>query len=190
MAKKQNISDSTRIKFNKPQFKIGDAVYFTWLGQKKYGYVIRFKETSWGIQYTVETNNRMRYPCGIQIAESRTEYHTGCILYTETKQLGTDEITRRITQAPDSRRIATVSANSGGSQTESRIHDTNHRTTHDKPKSKKSAAGKRSNSRSNADQSSSDGVLATTKRSRKGSSALDAAIEKQRNFLNGFVNPD
>ena len=55
MAKKQLVPSIIQNKFNKPQFTIDTPVYFIWLGQKKYGYIKRFKETNWGIQYTVQT---------------------------------------------------------------------------------------------------------------------------------------
>jgi hypothetical protein len=44
MAKKQIISDALQKKFNKPQFQIGDAVFFSWLGQKQYGHVKQLKQ--------------------------------------------------------------------------------------------------------------------------------------------------
>lgn len=95
MAKKQQAPESIERQFNKALFKIGEPVYFSWLGAKKYGYVRRHKQTNWGIQYTVEANNT-RYPCGIQIKEHRTHYATGCIFFEETNAIGTEELARRI----------------------------------------------------------------------------------------------
>ena len=43
MAKKQNVPETILKQFNKPQFKVGDPVFFSWLGSKKYGYVTAFK---------------------------------------------------------------------------------------------------------------------------------------------------
>jgi len=37
MAKKQTAPDAIIKQFSKSQFKTGDAVFFTWLGAKKYG---------------------------------------------------------------------------------------------------------------------------------------------------------
>jgi len=44
MAKKQRVSEAIQNKFNKPQFKPGDAVHFHWLGQKLYGHVKKTKQ--------------------------------------------------------------------------------------------------------------------------------------------------
>ena len=95
MAKKQLAPEAIIKQFGKTQFKTGDAVYFTWLGAKKYGYVKHVKETSWGIQYMVESNNT-RYPCGISIKGYKTAYTTGCINVDETRSIGQDEIKTRI----------------------------------------------------------------------------------------------
>ena len=192
MAKKQQVPKNIESKFNKPQYRIGDAVFFLWLGQKKYGHVIRTKQTGWGIQYTVETNNKMRYPCGIQIGQYKTTYYTGCIDSDITKSFDRTELEHRIATASDTRAVKPVSTNTGratdvrGIDSESNKQsdaDTGRKTS--KPRSK-------SNGRKNDDKSSSAGVRGKTTKSRKGSAnpELDSAIEKQRNFLNGFVKKD
>ena len=94
MAKKQQAPDAIIKQFEKPQFKIDDAVFFTWLGAKKYGYVKTYKTSSWGIQYLVESNDT-RYPCGISIKGHKTAYTTGCINIDETRSIGQDEIKKR-----------------------------------------------------------------------------------------------
>jgi hypothetical protein len=190
MAKKQQVPANIQNKFNKAQFSIGDAVYFIWLGQKKYGYVKRIKEVNWGIQYTVETNNDMRYPCGIAIGEYRTEYHTGCIMYTETRAIGTDELIRRIVNSPDTRHIKPVLANTRRTEDESQVHDRDGGPGNDKSIGKATKTRKPRNSSKNADKPSSNGVSKTAKRRGTDSSTLESAIEKQRNFLNGFVKRD
>jgi hypothetical protein len=95
MAKKQQAPDAIIKQFEKPQFNVDDAVFFTWLGAKKYGYVKTYKTSSWGIQYLVESNDT-RYPCGISIKGHKTAYTTGCINIDETRSIGQDELTRRI----------------------------------------------------------------------------------------------
>lgn len=190
MAKKQQIPTNIQNKFNKPQFSIGDPVYFLWLGQKKYGYVKRFKEVSWGLQYTVETNNDMRYPCGIAIGQYRTEYYTGCILHEETKKLSNAELINRIANSPDTRYIKPILANTRRTENESQIHDGSDGADHDNSGGKIKKTRKQSNSRKDVDKSSTPRMSKSTKSSKKGTSALDDAIEKQRNFLNGFVKRD
>jgi hypothetical protein len=56
MAKNKHLPDNIEKQFNKALFKIGEPVYFTWLGAKKYGHVTNHKQTNWGIQYTVTSN--------------------------------------------------------------------------------------------------------------------------------------
>ena len=180
----KNIQD----KFNKLHFKQGDAVFFSWLGQKKYGYVIKTKTTSWGIQYTVETAEGRRYPCGIQIAGNKTQYSTGCIFFEETRTLGADAIRERIT-AP--RPTTTVLINPSGPTNKS-TDDDKRNTGHDGTVDRKNAKTKGSRSSTKNDiKSSSNGVSKNTRSKRKNSeNELNQAIEKQRNFLNGFVKKD
>ena len=95
MATKNQAPDAFQKQFNKIQFKINAPVIFTWLGMKKYGYVIRTKETNWGIQYTVQDVDA-KYPCGIVIKTHKTTYNTGCILYDDSRSIGEIELTRRL----------------------------------------------------------------------------------------------
>ena len=48
MAKRQ-VDDKIQAKFEKPQFSIEDAVYFSFLGQKQYGYVTKITPVNWVI---------------------------------------------------------------------------------------------------------------------------------------------
>ena len=81
--------------FNRPQFKIGDYVYFTWLGtQKTEAYVKKITTQNWGVQYLVvadEFGKTYKYPCGIDIKGYKTSYHIGCILREESKKLLKDK---------------------------------------------------------------------------------------------------
>ena len=74
-------------KLTKEQFKPGDAVCFTWFNVKRYGYVKRFKEVNWGIQYTISLG-KMSYPCGIEVDGYKTKYTTGLVNYDETIRIG------------------------------------------------------------------------------------------------------
>lgn len=78
-------------KLTKEQFNLGDAVCFTWFGVKRYGYVKRFKEVNWGIQYTISLG-KMSYPCGIEVDGYKTKYTTGLVKYNETIQLGQEQL--------------------------------------------------------------------------------------------------
>ncbi len=185
MAKKK-VSDKIQAKFDKPQFQPGDAVFFSWLGQKQYGHVTKIKKSSWGIQYTVENGVKTRYPCGIQIAGHRTQYDVGCIFFEETKQYSKEELESRI---DTTRTVATVSINPRRSENQSSDDD-----------------------RSNAGDIGNVSIKNTKSRNRKGSGTKDAttssttrvskdntrkrtnskteltdAIQRQKDFLNGFV---
>jgi len=184
MAKKQHVPDAIIKQFEKPQFKIDDAVFFTWLGAKKYGYVKTTKETTWGIQYMVESHNT-RYPCGVSIKGHKTAYTTGCIDVDETRSIGQDEIKRRIQTGhtstytelfTDTRRTEVESGNE--SATSKCISSAD---------SKSTKTARVNNATKHVAKSSSNGNTTRTgkKRSR---SKLDTAIQRQRDFLNGFVS--
>ena len=183
MAKKQQAPDAIIKQFEKPQFKIDDAVFFTWLGAKKYGYVKTFKTSTWGVQYLVESDDT-RYPCGISIKGHKTAYTTGCIDSDETRSIGQDEIKRRI--------------QTGHSSTYTELF-TDTRRTEDESRSK-SASSKRvstSNSKSTKTPRANNKGKDVVKLSANGNNAgiakkrkdseLDDAIQRQRDFLNGFV---
>lgn len=186
MAKKSNVPENIQKQFEKPQFKIGDPVFFTWLGSKKYGYVTFFKTTNWGIQYTVEENN-VRYPCGIEIKTHKTAYTTGYIRYDETRSIGRDELITRIQTGHSSTyselfidtRRSTIQSGST-SATSKRISAKN---TKGVKSTKPNTKGK------DVVKSSSNGNIAGNGKKR-GNSELDSAIQKQRDFLNGFVKKD
>lgn len=183
MAKKQQVPDSIIKQFEKPQFKINDVVFFTWLGAKKYGYVTKFKESSWGIQYMVESMDT-RYPCGISIKGHKTAYTTGCIGFDETRSIGQDEIKRRI--------------QTGHSSTYTELFTDTRRTTHESRnklnnvKSISTSNNKQSKSKRCNDQTknvveSSSNASNSRNRKTRTNIELESAIQRQRNFLNGFI---
>ena len=183
MAKKNQAPDAFQKQFNKIQFKINSPVIFTWLGMKKYGYVIRTKETNWGIQYTVDSEGT-KYPCGIQIKTHKTTYTTGLINHDETRSLGQQELVTRI-QTGHSSTYSEIFRDSGRPVSESRDVSTdsgrlsrkdNNATKSTQPKSKSKTIV----------QPSSSGVRSNTT-TKSENSELDDAIQKQRDFLNGFI---
>jgi hypothetical protein len=189
MAKKQQVSEAIQNKFNKPQFKPGDAVHFLWLGQKLYGYVTKTKQTSWGIQYMVETYQKRSYPCGIEIQGVKTAYSVGCIFFEETRAIGNAECAKRIT-APTTFNGVYEKPRSTDIKSE---HDTaGRRRNANKDSGASKPVGKERSSKSNANDVGSAGSNRdnTTKRKNSKNPELDTAIEKQRNFLNGFIKPD
>jgi len=186
MAKKQTAPDAIIKQFSKSQFKSGDAVFFTWLGAKKYGYVKHIKETGWGVQYMVESNDT-RYPCGVSIKGHKTAYTTGCIDVDETRAIGQDEIRTRIQNGHSSTYTElftdtwrTEDESRSKSNSSKRISASNHIST-------KSA--QTNNTRKDVVKSGSNGNN-TRARKKRENSKLDDAIQQQRNFLNGFIKKD
>ena len=189
---KQRVSDAIQKQFEKPQFQPGTAVFFSWMGYKQVGYVKKIKKASWGIQYIVESTTGVKYPCGIQIKGQKTHYNTGYIHFEDTRSNGQDDLIKRFQNGPKSRTITPVSINTGGSENESsgdsKLHggdDSKNSGKDTKPRRKKSSADV-------ATSSSSNGVdrHATKKRKVSRNAELDTAIQKQRDFLNGFVKKD
>ena len=202
-------------KFEKQLFKPGDAVCFTWFNVKRYGYVTNYKQVNWGIQYTVKLD-KMSYPCGMQIDEWKTKYRTGLIQYTETKQLGSDQIAELATSTrPMYETVAftpITNTEHKPTQSETSIDSKNVKQPRNaKRKSKQDVAvlrehdtidnseiskrTKRRNVDENANESSIDGVSANVKQSRTRpkkviSDTLEQAIQKQRDFLSGFIKKD
>jgi hypothetical protein len=183
MAKKQQAPDAIIKQFEKSQFKTGDVVFFTWLGAKKYGYVKQTKETSWGIQYMVESNDT-RYPCGVSIKGHKTAYTTGCINIDETRAIGQDEIRTRI-RTGHSSTYTELFTDTRRTEDESRSKpDSSKHISSQNTKSTKSTRS--NNTRKDAVKSSANGDSTGTRKKRK-DSELDNAIQRQRDFLNGFV---
>jgi hypothetical protein len=183
---KQKISDQMQARFDKPQVKPGEYVFFSFLGQKKYGYVKEFKTRNWGIQYTVESDG-IRYPCGIQIKGEKTSYDTGCIYLDESRSIGGEECKRRA-QTGFVRANTELLVDTGRTTVQSR----------DNFATSKPVSGTNSNrnestkpraSRKNDAKPSANGVHKTNP-GRGKNIELDTAIEKQKNFLNGFIKKD
>jgi hypothetical protein len=183
---KQRITDDQQKRFSKQQFKIGEAVFFSWLGQKKYGYVIRIKEANWGIMYTVESENT-RYPCGIEIKGQKTSYNTGYIYYEATRSIDSTELSRRADTGYD-RGNPEVLINERRTEVQSGS-DTSTSKSVSKPTSKSNEPTKTRTPRKNVAKPSTNGVRKTNPRQRV-NTELDSAIQKQKDFLNGFIKKD
>jgi hypothetical protein len=183
---KQKAPDTIQKQFNKIQHKPGEAVFFTWLGCKKYGYVIRTKETNWGIQYTVDSEGT-KYPCGIQIKTHKTTYTTGIINHDETRSLGQQELVTRI-QTGHSSTYSEIFRDTGRPTNESRSNtSTNERLSTQNSKGTKSTGSK--SKPKDVVKPISNRVHGSNTKKRE-NTELDTAIQKQRDFLSGFVKKD
>ena len=202
-------------KFEKQLFKPGDAVCFTWFNVKRYGYVTRYKQVNWGIQYTVKLD-KMSYPCGMQIDEWKTKYRTGLIQYTETKQLGSEQIAELATSTRPMYEtvtfVPTTNTELESTQSETSVDSKNVKLSRNAKRKSKQDVGvlgehdtidnseiskrtKRRNVDENANESSIDGMSANVEQSRTRpkkviSDTLEQAIQKQRDFLSGFTKKD
>jgi hypothetical protein len=191
MAKKQ-IDEKIQAKFDKPQFSIGTAVYFSFLGQKQYGYVTKIKKTTWGIQYNVQSATGSKYPCGICIKGIKTAYDTGFIYFDESKQIGSDECRRRYDASRTGRTNVTLSIDARRSTFESDHDNTPSQSDADSVVRKMDERTGDGHGTTNVDKSSFDGVPTSNRKTRSNSKNVELtdAIQKQRNFLNGFVKKD
>ena len=182
MAKKQLVPDTIQKQFNKLQFKQSQPVFFTWLGMKKYGHVIQTKQMGWGIMYTIQSEGT-KYPCGVQIKTHKTAYTTGCILVDDTRSIGDIELERRIQSGHSSTNTEvfrdTSRANNEGT---SNNNDSGRisRTTSKQIAKSNVGIGKDA-------VSPSDAGVRNDITKKRGNTKLDTAIQKQRDFLNGFI---
>ena len=178
MAKKKNKIPAYVLKqFNKALYKPGEEVIIKWLGQIKQGHVTKFKKNNWGISYTVDVsdespkkeNQITRYPCGIQIKDYKTEYDVGLILHDRT-------------QAGDFPADTRIYGYSGSGMVTSR-NDNSSIGGNDNGRSRKNAKSRKPVVTTANIESGSARVRNSNTETR----SLDKAIDRQRDFLNGFV---
>jgi hypothetical protein len=189
---KQKITDAIQKQYDKPQFQIGAAVFFSWMGYKQCGYVTKIKKVNWGIMYTVQSIKGTRYPCGIEIKGQKTQYNTGCIYIEETRSIGQSELIKYIQLAKKPGGSANLprnpnrSENEGGIDSELRDGDV----AEDSGKDTKPDREEPGTDMAAAPSIKGVSRSATRKRGVSNDKELDSAIEKQRNFLSGFVKKD
>ena len=180
MAKKKKDLPAYVLKqFNKALYKPGEQVTIKWLGQIKTGYVIKNYKTNWGVCYTVEVtdmalkhNDRItRYPCGIQIKKYRTQYDVGLILhgYEQSGDIRTSKGIYAVTGSGEVT-IGNDNTSVGG---------------HDDSNNRENARARASTTHKDDVKSSSTRVR--TSNAETSATNLDDAIDRQKDFLNGFV---
>ena len=180
MAKKKSKIPAYVLKqFEKAMYKAGDKVIIKWLGQTKTGYVKSSKENNWGRSYMVEVEERglkrsddiTRYPCGIEIRGHRTQYDVGLILHDRTQSRDWPQSTR-------------IYENSR-SDTDSQRDD-------NKSVGGNDDSSSREDARSRSSDAHQDVVEPSVTRKRTSnanapSKDLDDAVNRQKDFLQGFV---
>lgn len=179
MAKKKSKLPAYVLKqFNKAMYKVGDKVIIKWLGQIKTGYVTKAYESNFGYSYLVEVTEKglkgrmesTRYPCGIRIKQYETDYNVGLILHDRT-QSGDWPQSQGIYEYSGSEKTSqrNDSSSSGGDDNNNKRKNA---------KSRKGRHGKQ-----NTDESGSTRMH----KSDTETQSLDDAVQRQRDFLNGFV---
>ena len=180
MAKKKNKIPAYVLKqFEKAMYKPGELVIIQWLGQIKTGYVKSSKENNWGRSYMVEVHEKglkqnddiTRYPCGIEIKGHRTQYDVGIILHDRT-------------QRGDWPKSITIYENSG-SEKDSQRNDNSSVGGNDDSNSRKDT--KRRSSVTHKDDVESSATRVRTSNAKTSTQDLDNAIDRQKDFLQGFV---
>jgi hypothetical protein len=189
---KQKITETLQKQYDKPQFQIGAAVFFSWMGYKQCGYVTKFKKVGWGIIYTVQSVKGTRYPCGIEIKGQKTQYNTGCIHAEETRSIGQEDLVKRIQLGREAERIKPIARNPVRSEDESRSNSELRDRDDSKDSGKDTKPRRKKPSTDVVATPSFAGVDRPTTKKRRvpTNKELDSAIEKQRNFLSGFVKKD
>ena len=179
MAKKKSKLPAYVLKqFNKAMYKVGDKVIIKWLGQIKTGYVTKAYESNFGYSYLVEVTEKglkgrmesTRYPCGIRIKQYETDYNVGLILHDRT-------------QSGDWPQSQGIYEYSGSEKASQRNDGSSSRGNVDTNKRKNAKPRKNGHSKQNNDESGSTRMH----KSDTETQSLDDAVQRQRDFLNGFV---
>lgn len=180
MAKKKNKIPAYVLKqFEKAMYKPGELVIIQWLGQIKTGYVKSSKENGWGRSYMVEVHEKglnpndyiTRYPCGIEIKGYRTQYDVGFILHDRT-------------QSGDWPQSIAIYENSGSEKDPQRNNNSSGGGNDDSNSRKNT---KRRSSNAHKDVVKPSSTRKRTSNANTSSKDLDNAIDRQKDFLKGFV---
>ena len=180
--RKQDVPKYIQSKFLREQYKPGDYVCITWLGGLKFGQVVSTDKKHEHVRYKVKSHGTY-YTCGIQIKEFLSENADyGILLVDETERRGAaairskatgrelHEIDRRATSS-----IPPKTTSSGQSVNNSNnANATSRRRKTTKPKNA-------------VKHSSTNDSKTKSKPARSKKTELDKEVQKQRDFLNGFV---
>jgi len=177
--KKQQVPKYIQAKFKKPQFKPGDFVCMTWLGEFIRGELVETYKTHEHVRYKIKAAG-FTYTCGIQIGDYKSE-HTdyGILLESETVRRGVKPETADRTIHAESRRTNVSISN----QTTSVGSDSN-----SNDRSNTTSTSRKSNATKNAaNRSTSNDTKKKSKSVKRKNTELEQAVQRQKDFLNGFV---
>ena len=167
MAKKKKFPKYIQDKFTKPQFKIGDRVFYEFLGEKGWGIVTKIQKYNETISYMVKGGG-YSYPCGLQIKEHRS-YYAGSIDFEKSKNQRNNETTRNteIKKRNNNQSRKRISGDVSDSISNTR---TRHSTENDI-----------------RDGNAKDSTTNSTSRTKSKNVELEDAIDKQKQFLRKFT---
>lgn len=187
--KKQKIPNYIQAKIKRPQYKVGDAVCIRWLGQIKYGIIERIYQRYEEARYMVNAGGT-KYPCGIQIKEYKSPNADAGFVIHESGE--STESIRRKAQAANTRVVKNTSGPTVRNTDQRKVsgpdvsdtNSTDARTSRPKTTSRKV---------DNKSSDSGNSRITTKTRSTKSKSKntkLDDAIQRQKDFLNGFTRKE
>ncbi len=167
MAKKKKFPKYIQDKFTKPQFKVGDKVFYEFLGDSGWGIITTIHKHNETISYMVKGRG-YTYPCGLQIKEHRS-YYAGSIDFEKSKTQRNNEPAgnAKTKVRVDNKSRKRVSGDDSSSVSDTRIRH----------------SSKDDIRNGNADNSNSN--KQSTARSRN--VELEDAIDKQKDFLRKFT---
>ncbi len=180
--KQQEIPKYIQSKFQRAQYKPGDYVCMTWLGGIKFGQIVKIDKKNEHIRYKIKSYNKF-YTCGIQIGEYRSENTDyGILLADETERRGSAAIRSKAAGKElhelDGR--SNASARNETTSTRQSIDDNNNTTS--ASRRRKTTKPKNVVKHGTTHDSKTKPNPARSKKTE-----LDNAVQKQRDFLNGFV---
>jgi hypothetical protein len=177
--KKQEVPKYIQAKFKKPQFNPGDFVCMTWLGEFIRGELVETYKTHEHVRYKIKAAG-FTYICGIQIGDYKSEHADyGILLEAETVRRGVKPETADRTIHAESRRTTnSISTQTTGVRSNSNSND----------RSNTTSTPRKSNATKNAaNRSTSNDTKKKSKSVKRKNTELEQAVQRQKDFLNGFV---
>ena len=180
--RKQDVPKYIQAKFKKEQYKPGDYVCMTWLGGLKFGQIIETDKKNEHVRYKIKSYNTF-YTCGIQIGEYQSENTDyGILLADETERRGAAAIRSKATGRElheiDRRATSSIPPKTTSSGQSANNSNNTNATSRSRKTTKPKNAVKHS---------STNDSKTKSKPTRSKKTELDKEVQKQRDFLNGFV---
>jgi len=184
MAKKktQIIPKYIQAKFKKPQYKVGNVVYITWLGERKIGKIIEIIKRNEQSYYKVKSIGKL-YTCGIEINNYKSSRDApGFILANETDNSGQSSLRKEFNNSTISRKPRGAASSTPDSSTSSRQSINNNNKSTSNSRIRKNVDTKNSHEHGTSYVNKKKSQSVTRKKTK-----LNKTAQQQRDFLSGFV---